>query len=82
MPYVVSTFSGLSEEAIITGLARAKGGSMQALTPQFEYVPLEGLHFEDLFWPLFMFLVGVSIHLSIAKRKASGTSYRSLNEFC
>lgn len=64
--------------AIITGLSKALGGSLDALLPQFEHVPWEGLHFFDLIWPLFMFIVGVSIPLSIEKRNAEGTSKRSL----
>jgi predicted acyltransferase len=64
--------------AIFTGLAKALGGPLEALRPQFEHVPWEGLHFWDLIWPLFMFIVGVSIPLSIAKRKASGATRRGL----
>jgi predicted acyltransferase len=64
--------------AIITGLAKALGGPLNALVPQFKHVPWEGLHFYDLIWPLFMFIVGVSIPLSIEKRKAEGTSKRAL----
>jgi predicted acyltransferase len=64
--------------AIITGLAKALGGPLEALVPQFEHVSWEGLHFFDLIWPLFMFIVGVSIPLSNEKRKAEGTTKRSL----
>jgi predicted acyltransferase len=64
--------------AIITGLARALGGPLDFLKPQFEHVRWEGLHFYDLIWPLFMFIVGVSIPLSIEKRKAEGATKRSL----
>ncbi len=63
---------------IFTGLGKAVGGPFEALSPQFEHVPWEGLHFEDLIWPLFMFIVGVSIPLSIEKRKTLGTSKPSL----
>jgi predicted acyltransferase len=64
--------------AIFTGLAKAVGGPFEAILPQFEHVRWEGLHFFDLIWPLFMFIVGVSIPLSIEKRKAEGYSKRSL----
>jgi len=64
--------------AMFTGLARALGGPLEVLRPQFEHVRWEGLHFEDLIWPLFMFIVGVSIPLSIAKRQAAGAARRSL----
>lgn len=63
---------------VITGLVKALGGPVEFFNTQFEHVRWEGIHFEDLIWPLFMFLVGVSIPLSIAKRKAAGTTNRSL----
>ncbi len=64
--------------AMFSGLAKAAGGPLAALRPQFEHVRWEGLHFQDLIWPLFMFIVGVSIPLSIEKRKAAGETKRSL----
>jgi len=64
--------------AIFTGLANAVGGPLEAITPQFQHVPWEGLHFEDLIWPLFMFIVGVSIPLSVEKRRAMNTTKRHL----
>jgi predicted acyltransferase len=64
--------------AIFAGLAKALGGPLEALRPQFEHVRWEGLHFWDLIWPLFMFIVGVSIPLSLDKRKAAGAAKRSL----
>ncbi len=63
---------------VIAGLAKATGGPLNAILPQFEHVRWEGLHFFDLIWPLFMFIVGVSIPLSIEKRRAEGASKRSL----
>jgi predicted acyltransferase len=63
---------------IIIGLNKALGGPFATIIPQFEHVRWEGLHFFDLIWPLFMFIVGVSIPLSIEKRKAEGTSKRKL----
>ncbi len=30
---------------------------------QFEHVPWRGLHFFDLIWPLFMFIMGAAIPL-------------------
>lgn len=45
---------------------------------QFNHVPWRGLHFEDLIWPLFMFIMGVAIPLSVAKRRAQGATDRSL----
>jgi len=45
---------------------------------QFDHVPWKGLHFYDLIWPLFMFIMGVSIPLAVAKRRARGQSDRTL----
>jgi len=45
---------------------------------QFEHVPWQGLHFFDLIWPLFMFVMGAAIPLSVAKRRARGATDRSL----
>ncbi len=64
--------------SIFTALAKAVGGPFNAILPQFEHVRWEGLHFFDLIWPLFMFIVGVSIPLSIEKRMAEGESKRTL----
>jgi len=64
--------------AIFTALAKPVGAPLNAILPQFEHVRWEGLHFFDLIWPLFMFIVGVSIPLSIEKRLADGESKRSL----
>ncbi len=64
--------------AIFTGFSKATGGSLDSILPQFEHVRWEGLHFFDLIWPLFMFIVGVSIPLSVEKRIAEGSSKRTL----
>jgi predicted acyltransferase len=45
---------------------------------QFSHVPWQGLHLYDLIWPLFMFIMGVAIPLSIASRRAKGATDRSL----
>jgi predicted acyltransferase len=45
---------------------------------QLKHVPWQGLHFEDLIWPLFMFIMGVAIPFSVAKRRAQGATDRSL----
>jgi len=45
---------------------------------QFDHVPWRGLHFYDLIWPLFMFIMGAAIPLSVAKRRAKGATDRSL----
>jgi predicted acyltransferase len=45
---------------------------------QFNHVPWQGLHFEDLIWPLFMFIMGAAIPLSVARRRAQGATDRRL----
>ena len=45
---------------------------------QFDHVPWRGLHFYDLIWPLFMFIMGAAIPLSVAKRRAQGETDRRL----
>src|SRR5689334_5323049 len=63
----------------ITGLAKALDTpAFNALVPQLEHVRWQGLHFWDVIWPLFMFIVGVAIPFSIERRKVAGASVRSL----
>ena len=45
---------------------------------QFSHVPWQGLHFEDIIWPLFMFIVGAAIPVSVARRRSQGVTDRSL----
>ena len=45
---------------------------------QFDHMPWRGLHFYDLIWPLFMFIMGAAIPLAIAKRRAKGETDRRL----
>ncbi len=63
---------------IVRGLIAGAGGPLEPLRPQLEHVRWEGLHFWDLIWPLFMFVVGVSIPLSLEKRRGAGATKRSL----
>lgn len=49
-----------------------------AMAEQFEHVPWVGLHFFDVIWTLFMFMVGVSLSFSIAKRKRMNESDRRI----
>ena len=65
--------------AMVEGLARAVNvPALNAIVPQFEHVRWEGLHFWDVIWPLFMFIVGVSIAFSMARRRAAGASHRTI----
>jgi predicted acyltransferase len=49
-----------------------------AVADQFEHVPWTGLHVFDVIWTLFMFMVGVSLTFSLAKRKLTNESHRSI----
>ena len=62
-------------ERIIIALADLTGAT--ALTwaaTQMDHVEWNGFHFYDLIFPLFLFIAGVSMPLSLDKRKASGES--------
>jgi predicted acyltransferase len=48
------------------------------LREQFEHVEWEGFHFYDFIFPLFLFLIGVSIPYSFARRLAGGERKGSL----
>jgi predicted acyltransferase len=63
--------------AMVEGLAKAVNvPALNAIVPQLEHVRWEGLHFWDVIWPLFMFIVGVSIACSTARRRAAGAGRR------
>lgn len=65
--------------ASITGLAKALDTpALNAFVPQLEHVRWQGLHFWEVIWPLFMFIVGVAIPFSIERRKVAGESGHSL----
>jgi predicted acyltransferase len=62
-------------QEIVRGVAKALPGRFSdAMAQQFEHVRWEGLHFFDVIWTLFMFMVGVSLCFSIAKRKRMNES--------
>ncbi len=66
-------------QEIIKGLAQVFPGRLSEIAVgQLEHVRWQGLHFYDVIWPLFMFMVGVSLSFSLAKRKLSGASHQSL----
>jgi predicted acyltransferase len=63
----------------VKGLAKALDTPLlNAFLPQLQHVDWQGLHCWDVIWPLFMFIVGVSIPFSIAGRRAAGAGDRSL----
>lgn len=45
---------------------------------QLEHVSWEGFHFEDLIYPLFLFIIGVVLPFSLARRREQGQKYRRL----
>lgn len=55
-----------------------EGSFVYALGQQFHHVKWEGMHFWDLIQPFFMFIVGVAMPLSFAKRMAKGDTYNQL----
>jgi predicted acyltransferase len=66
-------------QEIIKGLAQVFPGKLsQVVVGQLEHVPWQGLHFYDVIWPLFMFMVGVSLSFSLPKRKLSGATDKDL----
>jgi predicted acyltransferase len=66
--------------AIFKGLARAFPGRFaDACSSQLEHVAWQGLHFYDVIWPLFLFIVGLAMRLSLARRRARGKSDRAFS---
>lgn len=58
----------IGAEGLVEGLRRiSDSGPVQVVADQLEHKPWEGFHFEDLIFPLFVFIVGVSIVFSITK---------------
>lgn len=51
---------------------------LQSLATQMEHVPWAGFHFEDLIFPLFMFISGVTIPIAVLQKLDKGTSKREL----
>jgi len=65
--------------AILFGLGKViQRPFFDKLLVQFDHVRWEGLHFYDLIWPLFMFIMGAAMPLGMAKRRARGESDRTL----
>ncbi len=57
-----------------------EGSIIHTIGEQFHHVRWLGLHFWDLIQPFFMFIVGVAMPLSFAKRMAKGDSYKQLGK--
>ena len=69
-------FCILGGEQIIVALARGapEGSWLRALRQQFTHAEWAGFRFYDLIFPLFLFLIGVAVPLSLGKRLKRGDS--------
>ena len=64
---------------LIVALAQTtKWGWLQVIAEQMEHVVWDGFHFEDLIFPLFMFISGVAIPYAITAKVEQGVSKKSL----
>jgi predicted acyltransferase len=55
-------------DALVEALRRlSKSGLVQGLAQQLEHVGWAGFHFEDLIFPMFVFIVGVSLVFSLTR---------------
>ncbi len=65
--------------SLIVGLSKALNWSwLNLVAEQMEHVRWDGFHFEDLIFPLFMFISGVAIPYAISAKIESGTDKFSL----
>ena len=65
--------------SLIVALAEAtKWGWLQVIAGQMEHVPWAGFHFEDLIFPLFMFISGVAIPYAITAKVEQGAKRKAL----
>ena len=65
--------------SLIVALAEAtKWGWLEVIGAQMEHVPWAGFHFEDLIFPLFMFISGVAIPYAITAKVEQGAKRRKL----
>lgn len=62
--------------ALVSWLAKRAGADW--LDGQMEHVSWEGFHFFDLIFPLFMFISGVAIFLTVESKLANGVSKKAL----
>jgi len=72
---LIAEFSYLFEFLVAPEL---QGNLIHIIAEQFHHVEWEGMHFWDLIQPFFMFIVGVSMPLSFAKRVAKGDTFKQL----
>lgn len=67
-----------ADEVIRSLAANSHNRVMTMLGTQFEHVPWDGCHVYDLIFPVFLFVIGVSMPFSFSKRMARGDSKVSL----
>ena len=73
----------IGAEGLVEGLNKVSGENvvLKFIATQLQHVAWEGFHFEDLIFPLFVFLVGVSIVFSmgrIAEREGKGGAHKRI----
>jgi len=65
--------------SLIVALAKVlEWGWLNTVAEQMEHVPWDGFHFEDLIFPLFMFISGVAIPYALTSKIEKGTDKFSL----
>ena len=65
--------------SLITSFINAmQWDSLSWLTDQFRHVPWHGLTFEDVIFPLFLFMVGVSMVYSVSSSQKKGLSKKEI----
>ncbi len=68
---------------VIAALAQVRRNPFTVtLHEQMEHVPWNGCHFEDLIYPLFLFIVGLVLPFSLARRREQGQSLATLYLHC
>lgn len=65
--------------SLIVALSKALDwGWLNVVAEQMEHVPWEGFHFEDLIFPMFMFISGVAIPYALTSKVEKGTPKSAL----
>src|SRR5450759_3924766 len=65
--------------SLIVALAKTtEWGWLQAIAEQMEHVKWDGFHFEDLIFPMFMFISGVAIPYAINAKVENGANRNQL----
>lgn len=67
-----------ADDVIRALAANSHNRFMQMLGEQFEHVAWDGCHLYDLIFPIFLFVIGVSIPFSMSKRLERGDSKASI----